>query len=418
MAKHFIGVEDYQISPEWKVPQRKKTSLAMGLSALYLVRRYCSGKKKKGGSGGSGKQRASKYVKDTRQRCTVKMHYSRSMSAHKEQIGRYLVKEGKGKDGTSPTLYGTNENEYRKNMTDKNFRIFLSPASNKVPLEALTKSFIDNLEMQTGYKLYWVAAEHYDTAHHHVHVLINGKDKNGRDVFFPPDMVKTFMRENAQNICTSLVGSRTREDIQKEKEGQLTANRYTYLDERIKGRLINSKFTLHSWDKEIIRRRLDHLQKLGICTYKDDEYVFSTAWENTLKTNGRYNMFLSARKEMHYTNEMKLELYDGSQGSVTGVVTKIYKTDEVSDNHAILLESIDGKAYFIPLFRKPAVRYGEGIEIKPERNQRGRLDPKVYKKTSEELLAQCKQAGYEKGYAAYLQGMKNGTEKLNMSMDF
>lgn len=411
MAKHFIGVDDYKISPDWKPPQRKK-NIALGLAALYIVRRYCTGKKNKSGGGGSGGRNAVKYIKDTRQRCTVKMHYSKSMEAHKEQINRYLVKEGKGKDGTAPVLYGTPESEYRKNMANKNFRIFLSPASNKIPLETLARTFVSYLEEQTGKQLYWVAAEHYDTAHHHVHLLINGTDKQGNDVFFPPDMVKTFMREIAQNICTSLIGSRTKEDIKREKEGQLVANRFTYLDEQIKDKLIEDKYTIHSWEAESILKRLDHLQKLGLCKYKEGQYVFSPTWESVLRTNGRYNAFIQSRKELKYTNEQKLELYDGSQGSVSGVITKVYKTDEVSDNHAILLESIDGKAYFIPLYRKPDARIGTGVQIVPEKNQRGRLTPKLYKRAAEELLHQCEEKSYKQGYASYLRNeISNSDEK-------
>lgn len=413
MARHFIGVEDYEIKPEWKAPHKKTNSIAMGLAALYLIRRYCSGKKKRGGSGGIKSRHYP--AKDTRQRCTVKMHYSKSMEAHKEQINRYLVKEGKGKDGKAPELYGTPQDEYRKNMTNKNFRIFLSPASNNVPLETLTKSFVDMLELQTGYSLYWVAAEHYDTAHHHAHLLINGKDKNGKDVFFPRDMVKTIMRENAQNICTSLIGSRTKEDIQKEKEGSLSVNRYTYLDEQIKGKLIDGKYHLHSWDAESTRRRLDHLEYLGLCSYTDEAYLFSKEWDATLRTNGRYNCFLSARKALRYTHEMNLSLYDGSKGTVSGVVSKIYKTDEVSDTHALLLEGIDGKAYFIPLFKKPKISSGATIEILPEKNQRGRLEPKIVMKAENELKHSCEQKGFTTGYAAYLRSGRDrsGTTLTN-----
>lgn len=409
MAKHFIGVDDYKISPEWKPNHHKKTSIALGLAALYVLRKYKSGKNKKGGGGGGGRK-GSSYVKDTRQRCTVKMHYSKSMGAHKEQINRYLVKEGKGKNGQPPTLYGTPEAEYRKNMTNKNFRIFLSPASNTIPLETLAKTFVTSLEAQTGYKLYWIAAEHYDTAHHHVHLLINGTDKKGKDVFFPPDVVKTFMRENARNICTSLVGSRTKEDIQKEKEGLYTANRYTYLDEQIKTRLINNTFKPKQYvpENESLLKRLDHLQTLGLCKYKDDQYDFTQSWDKTLRTNGRYNSFISSRKELKHTNELNLKLYDGTQGKVSGVITKVYKTDEVSDNHAILLEGIDGNAYFVPLFWKPDVRKGENIEILPEKNQRGRLSPKVYKKREADLLSEINEKEYKKGYAAYL---KNSLKK-------
>lgn len=408
--KHFIGVEDYEISPEWK-PIHKRPNIALGLAALYMLRRHTVSKKKKGGGGGSGR-RAYTQVKDTRQRCTVKMHYSRSMAAHKEQINRYLVKEGKGKDGQMPTLYGTPQDEYRKNMVEKNFRIFLSPASNTIPLEALAKKFVSSLETQTGYKLYWVAAEHYDTAHHHAHLLINGQDKNGRDVFFPPDMVKTFMREAARNICTSLVGSRTKEDIAKEKDGQITASRYIWLDEKIKERLIENKLQLTSKDRrnESLINRLDHLMDLQLCRYENDKYLFIQEWDKKLRTNGRYNAFLSARKELKYTREQNLVLYDGSKGVISGVVTKIYKTDEVSDNHAILLESIDGNAYFIPMFQKPKIKIGGGIQVIPQKNQRGRLTPTIENRTKEELLAISESKDYRYGLAAFLKDRNNNPQ--------
>ena len=414
--KHFIGVEDYEISPRWKAPQKKRSSIALGLAALYVLRKYHSGKKKKGGGGSTGGRSGSSQGRDTRQRCTVKMHYSRNMAAHKEQINRYLVKEGKGKDGTIPQLYGTPEAEYRKAMTDKNFRIFLSPASNNIPLDTLTKAFVASLEKQTGYKLYWVASEHYDTAHHHVHVLINGTDAQNKDVFFPPDMVKTFMRENAMNICTSLVGSRTKEDMTREKEGSLTANRYTWLDEKIKEKMIHNTYRLKFGNKEneSVLRRLDHLCSLGMCSFKDNEYIFSQSWEDILRTNGRYNTFLSARKALKYTNEQNLELYTGKQGSVSGVITKIYKTDEVSDNHALLLEGIDGKAYFIPLFHRPSERIGEGVRIVPEKNQRGRLTPKVVNKTERELFMESEEMSYKKGYASYLRNEINSIDDKDM----
>lgn len=323
------------------------------------------------------------------------------MDAHKEQINRYLVKEGKGKDGVQPILYGTPEAEYRKNMTAKNFRIFLSPASNSVPLKTLANTFVSSLEMQTGYKLYWVAAEHYDTAHHHVHLLINGTDKNGKDVFFPRDTVKTFMRENARDICTSLIGTRTKEDIALEKEGLLTANRYTYLDEKIKDRIetggILKKYRVEY--NETVRRRLEHLTKLGLCRYEDDRYIFTPEWDKTLKTNGKYNAFISSKDELKYTKEKNLTLYDGTQGTVCGIITKIYRTDEVSDNHAILLESIDGKAYFIPLFRKPVAKGGQLIEVVPEKNQKGRLTPQINKQTKDEIELKCVKHDYRTGFA-------------------
>jgi len=407
--KHFIGVDDYEISPTWKAPDRKRTSLTLGLLALYALRRQRAGKK---GGGGSGWMGVKKGI-DTRQRCTVKMHYSKSIEAHKEQINRYLVKEGKGKDGQSPDLYGIPEAEYRKNMATKNFRIFLSPASNNVPLDTLAKTFIATLERQTGYQLFWVAANHYDTANHHVHLLINGCDKNGKDVFFPPDLVKTFMRETARNLCTSLIGSRTKEDIAKEQKGLLTTNRHTLLDTKIKEQMINLAIVPNpiGRDAESIKTRLLHLQAVGLCTYQDGRFVFTPEWETLLQTGGRYNTLLTARKRLDHTDELNYMLYDGSHGTVSGLVSAVYKTDEVSDNHALVLEAINGNAYFIPLYLKPKVISGQKVEVVPEKNQQGRLTPTLTKTSYEKLYRECLQNDYRNGYAKYVRAIGKEQER-------
>jgi hypothetical protein len=262
-------------------------------------------------------------------------------------------------------------------MVAKNFRIFLSPESNKVPLETLTRTFMKKLELETGKKLYWVAADHHNTAHHHTHILINGVDQNGRDVFIPRDLIKTLMRESARDICTSLVGSRSRADMAMEKKAALTANRYTYLDERLKEMAVENKVDCGKIlkDRERYVSRLDHLRALKVCTWKDGVYVLSPGWEETLKTAGRYNTFLDARGR--YADGSKVALYSSDKGTKQGIIKKIYKTDEVSDNHAVLLETPEGKAYFIPLFMKPKVREGETVTVIPKKNERGRLSAEL-----------------------------------------
>lgn len=369
MAKHFIGVENYVISPTWKPPRKKRYAL-LGLAALYMLR------KNKSGSG--GRKNSISYSKtDTRQRCTVKMHYSYNIKAHQEQINRYLTKEGKGKEGETPSLYGSSVAEYKKNMVEKNVRIFLSPSSDKIPLTALTKKFIEQLEKQTGYELSWVAAEHYDTAHPHSHILINGVDKKGKDVFFPPDLVRTFMRENARNICTKLIGSRTKEDMKREREGLIESHRFTFLDKDISERLEDNTYTLKGFEKESVKNRFDYLTKLNLCSVKYNTYTFIDGWEEKLKINGRYNSFLSSRQELQKTDKQNLKLYQGDPKEISGTITKIYKTDDVSENHAILLETEKNTAYFVPLFYKPFVQEGEKILIEGIKNQKGRLTPKI-----------------------------------------
>jgi hypothetical protein len=393
--RHFLfeREREYRINPGFRNP--RKRTITMGLHALSRLKRGGGGSPSPGshspGRGGGGG-----YTPDARQRCVVKTHYSKSMRAHLEQINKYLVREGAGKDGRGAELYGTPEAEYRRHMAAKNFRIFLSPASNEIPLKTLTATFMKKLELQTGHKLYWVAADHHNTAHHHTHILINGVDRNGQDVFISRDLIKTLMRESARDICTSLIGPRTRSDMALEKKAVLTANRYTYLDGRIKETALENRIDCGQIrkDREQFVARLDHLKSLGLCKWKEGVYVLSPGWEETLKTAGRYNTFLDARGR--YADGSKVVLYNSDMGNRRGAVRKIYKTDEVSDNHAVLLESPDGKAYFIPLFRKPEVREGEHVTVIPKKNERGRLSAALVKDEQKDE----RQRGREQGRIA------------------
>lgn len=123
--RHFLFEDkDYEINPRYKVP-KKEYALMAGLAALYYFSRHSKSRglsgTQRGGNYNSGK---GSYPIDRRQNCTVKMHYSYSIDAHKEQINRYLQREGTGKDGKGAELYGCDEKEYREHMSSKNFRIF------------------------------------------------------------------------------------------------------------------------------------------------------------------------------------------------------------------------------------------------------------------------------------------------------
>jgi hypothetical protein len=352
----------------------------------------------------------------------VKTQYSNSLEAHRVQLEKYLVREGTERDGSRAKLYGTDIEEYRQNMEGKNFRIFLSPQSDKIDLTALTKKFITRLEAAAGYKLYWQAANHYNTAHPHAHLLINGRDKNGKEVEFPRDVVKTFMREYARDLCTAQIGTRSRKDLEIEKERELTAPRFIALDKKIKelcGGTFKVNLSGEDRDRERILTRLENLRKLKLCAYKEGGYKLSPRWEEDLKANGRYNAFLKARAALRYGSPSKLRLYSGLEGTVTGKVTKVYRTDgDASDNHAVVLEGLDGKAYFIPLFKKPELREGdkkvdlkEGdfISARAYETQRGRLTPALVKREDWQLRKEIKKNGFSGSLAAEIMRKDRGS---------
>jgi hypothetical protein len=418
--RHFLFEEkEYRINPRFK---RRRNEQDSARALVRVLRRFGSSGKKGGTSNGGG--RGSRGV-DTRQKCVVKAQYSNSIEAHSTQLEKYLVREGTNIDGSRAKLYGTDIDEYRENMTGKNFRIFLCPQSNSIDLKAMTEKFMLKMEAATGYRFYWQAANHYNTAHHHAHILINGKDQNGKEVELPRDVIKTFIREYARDICTAQIGNRTSKDIALEKEKEMEAQRYTRLDDRIKdlcgdgGKVNLAGFMT---DRERILARLENLRKMNLCIYKDG-YKLSPTWEEDLRANGRYNAFLKARSMLKYTDQADLKLYSGELGMITGKVTKVFRTDDdASDNHAAIIESLDGKAYFVPLFKKPEMYEGKAktklkenelITIKPIENQKGRLTPYFFKREEWQVQKEIQKNGYAGALATEIKKIRAGNSQRN-----
>ena len=201
---------------------------------------YWNKKKKKKTSGsGSGGHFSSSVNK---QRCTVKCSYEKSsFRKHMDFLKIYMPQENKDKVIEKPHLFSATEDiasdeallNYQKNMDQKFWRFIISPARQDIPMEVLVRKFIKQIELKTGYELSWFAAKHTDTANIHSHILINGKDKNGKDVKFEKLFFKSLFRELASDICTALKGPRTQQDIDMERKKLVTARRWCRLDAQI-----------------------------------------------------------------------------------------------------------------------------------------------------------------------------------------
>jgi hypothetical protein len=399
--KHFLFEnKDYKYSPSFGRAKRGPDSGA----ALSRMMRTLAGKRGGRAGGGGG---------DARQRCVAKAQYSSSGTTHRRQLD-YIVRKGTAIDGGPAELFGTDIKEYRENLVDKNFRIFLSPENgDKIDLKELAERFTRRVELQTGYKLLWQGACHYNTAHPHAHLLVNGVDKDGNEVVFSRDVVKTFMREISRDLCTSQIGARTRGEMSVEREKELSAGRWTNMDALIKnlstgGNTVSMDKT-GALDKKRITARMETLAKLGLCSFEQGSgYKLAGGWEEDLRANGRYNTFLKARGDLAYSAPQRLKLYSGAAGAVSGKVTKIYKIDgDASDSHAVLMEGADGRAFFVPLLKGPEVmdggkkaklKEGDFITLKTRETQKGRLTPVIYKKDERALRAEA----YKNGYAGPL----------------
>lgn len=307
-----------------------------------------------------------------KQNCSVIAKYRNDKESHLKNL-EYIQKEGKSIDGDKPLLYGSenSEEEYKKNITDKNWRIILSPQSNKVDLNVLTDEFIKKLEEETGYKFTWIAANHYDTDNPHTHILINGTDKNGRDVrFLPREKVSQLFRTYAQNICTDMLGYRTSDDIKKDYDRMVDKNYFTKLDRALEKFLNNTtELTmdyLKSEQNENLTKRLSYLSKIGLCKYKKEKQIYSFVpeWKEELRTLAKFNTYYDGKKYSGVSSD-KYSLYEMKNNDpVEGELKKIYTMQKDSNNFAVVIKTKDGRGLYVPLnFYPKGCRTGDYIKI-------------------------------------------------------
>lgn len=276
------------------------------------------------------------------QRVVFKMSYGKSSATHSRYIKLYMPQIGKEGVEEKQELFGCDFEDYKKHMVPLHFKCIISPESQDIDLQLLGKTFIKHLEHLTGYEFYWLGAVHTDTDHHHLHIAINGKDKNGRKVRFPKDMIKSTIRECLSNIATSMIGERSQKEIDLSKKSIITAKRWTTLDTQLKN--MESPIYIKALQPSLANR-LQFLSSIGLAKHEDYYYTLSSDYENVLRTTGRYNLFL----EEYLKSDLPLKLFEG--GSIVGKVDKVVSFDkDESWNDAIIIRTEKERIY-IPIYQ-------------------------------------------------------------------
>lgn len=291
----------------------------------------------------SGKVKSNGNPDSRKQRVMFKMTYGNSLSMHKRYIKLYMPQIGKDGVIENPELFGCDFEEYEKHMSPLHFKCIISPESQKIDLKVLANSFIKKVEKLTGYELYWMGCIHSDTEHKHVHVAINGIDKNGKSVRFPKDFIKNTMREMLSQTATDMIGERTYEEIQAAKLKLTQAKRWTSYDEEIKSR--NDRIWINRENQSIVNR-LQFLESIKLAKHDGDFYSVDRNFEEVLKATGRYNTYL---EEYLKPDPMPLHIFEG--GSITGKIERVISFDKnESWNDAIIVRTKDKRVY-IPVYQ-------------------------------------------------------------------
>lgn len=99
----------------------------------------------------------------------------------REDGGREMFDDQDDRLGARAMQKAIRENQDSKVVVHK---LTLAPEIDPEDQKAFTREVMQKLGRDKGLDLRWVGVEHRNTAHHHIYVVVMGKDKTGKDVRF------------------------------------------------------------------------------------------------------------------------------------------------------------------------------------------------------------------------------------------
>ncbi|MDX3971632.1 MAG: DUF3363 domain-containing protein [Bradyrhizobium sp.] len=162
----------------------------------------------------------------------------RSPGALRAHIG-YVKRDGVTRDGSPGKLFDAAGDEAdgrafaeRCEGDRHHFRFIVSPddAAELSNLRSFTRDLMDQAARDLGTKLDWVAVDHWNTEHPHIHILVRGRTDDGADLVISRDYIGSGLRARAGDLVTRELGPRSELEVRRGLEAEVTAERWTKLD--------------------------------------------------------------------------------------------------------------------------------------------------------------------------------------------
>lgn len=320
---------------------------------------------------------------------------------------RYIQREGVSRDGERGELYSADKDRTdSKSFLERaegdrhQFRFIVAPEDGIEydELKTFTRNLMNQMEKDLGTRLDWVAADHFNTGHPHVHVIVRGKNDLGKDLIIAKDYMTVGIRQRAAEIVNFDLGPRTDLEIETQLRNEMTAERLTSLDKQLlkmkETELGVSPLSLESSRQTLLTGRLKHLERLGLAEERrPGQWHIDDDLEPTLRRMGeRGDILKTMQREMAERNiahsPVDYEIYDptapGTKPAVGRVIARGL-SDELNDRHYLVVDSVDGRALYIDIGRGDATKptpEGSIIRVTPKS-----LEPRKVDRTVAEVAA-------------------------------
>lgn len=357
---------------------RAKPFVAQALRAANraggLKRGRAGGRASRGsfGRGRAASLRAGRHLGPNARRVAVKARVVRHgpratpLKAHLA----YLARDGVTRDGEPGRAFSAAGDDvemraFAERCADDrhHFRFIVSPedAAELSDLETYTRDLMATAERDLGTGLDWIAVDHWNTPHPHIHVLVRGRDETGEDLVISRDYIGTGLRARASERATLELGPRSDREIEAGWSREVDADRWTGLDRSLQREAVDGivdlrpRFGARPTTRDAAKiGRMRKLEALGLA-----DPVGSSRWHvsetaepklRALQRRGdiiaRMQDALGDRAEARGTTSFALD-QPTAERPVLGRLAARGLDDELTGSAFVVIDGVDGRTHHV-----------------------------------------------------------------------
>lgn len=318
---------------------------------------------------------------------------SKAVDAHL----RYLERDGVTRDGEKSQVYSADHDVadgsafLDRGREDRHQFRFIVSAEEGVELSDLrqtTRELMAQMEADLGTRLDWIAVDHHNTGHPHTHILVRGITDDGKRLDIAGDYIAHGIRERASEIVTLELGRQTEQEVSRQLEREVDAERFTRLDRMlIAEQDAGSEFADLRPDKDmaltmrqnraLMIDRARKLERMGLATeHTPGVWTISPRAEQTLREMGmRGDIIKSMHKALDREGLADQRAYAGysihqaapTERIVGRVVAKALGSDELGERMGLTIDGLDGRVHYleVPAAKAEQISRGSIVAVNP-----------------------------------------------------
>jgi type IV secretory pathway VirD2 relaxase len=247
------------------------------------------------------------------------------------------------------------------------FRFIVSPddAAELSDLRAFTRDLMTQASRDLGTKIDWVAIDHWNTEHPHIHVLARGRADDGNDLVISRDYISRGFRARAAQLVNLELGPRSEQQILRSLERQVDADRWTPIDQALAREAARNEGAVDlrpaadqvmDVERTMLVARARKLERLGLMApLGSGQWMIAEEAESVLRALGergdiikRIHRGLFERGVERSATEFVLDA-ETRGDPIVGRLLSRGLDDELKASAFAVIDGIDGRAHHVRL---------------------------------------------------------------------